>query len=149
MDMQYLNRGITFKASSFVLVALLLALSTASAHDDISTMMSMTTTTTTTGTSSSSMSMCRPGMLRPELAAKCWLAIFEVPLCVFQIVDVFEGGSIFKVGRACCHAFIDLTDECKIEVFQHSKLFPVIENFCVAIGGGGSDVPSPPPAHTL
>ncbi|CAN0922886.1 hypothetical protein LINGRAHAP2_LOCUS33280 [Linum grandiflorum] len=92
--------------------------------------------------------MCRPGMSSTKLAAKCWLAIFEVPLCVFQIVEVFEGGSIFKLTRSCCRAFIDLTDECKIEVFQHSKLFPVIDNFCVAIGGGGSDVPSPPP-HSL
>ncbi|CAN1355132.1 hypothetical protein LINPERPRIM_LOCUS43618 [Linum perenne] len=132
---------------SFVLVALL-ALSTTCAHDDIGTKMSMTTTTTTTGTSSS-MSMCRPGMLRPKLAAKCWMAILEVPACVFEIVEVFEGGSIFKLGRACCRAFLDLTDECKIEVFQHSKLFPGIENFCVAIGGGGgSNVHSPPP-HAL
>ncbi|CAN0922887.1 hypothetical protein LINGRAHAP2_LOCUS33280 [Linum grandiflorum] len=131
MEMQYLNRGITASTSLMLVALLLIVLSSTSsaAHT------SMTT-------------MCRPGMSSTKLAAKCWLAIFEVPLCVFQIVEVFEGGSIFKLTRSCCRAFIDLTDECKIEVFQHSKLFPVIDNFCVAIGGGGSDVPSPPP-HSL
>ncbi|CAN0922856.1 hypothetical protein LINGRAHAP2_LOCUS33261 [Linum grandiflorum] len=108
----------------------------------------MTTSTITTASTPSMLSTCRPGKLSTKLAAKCWLAIFEVPQCVFEIVEVFEGGSIFKLTRSCCRAFIDLTEECKIEVFQHSKLFPVIDNFCVAIGGGGSDVPSPPP-HSL
>ncbi|CAN0858139.1 hypothetical protein LINGRAHAP2_LOCUS7094 [Linum grandiflorum] len=93
--------------------------------------------------------ICRPGMLRPELAATCWSAILEVPACVFEMIEVFEGGSIFKLGRACCHAFLDLTEDCKIEVFQHSKLFAHTHKFCVSlIDGGGTDIHSPPP-HSL
>ncbi|CAL1404558.1 unnamed protein product [Linum trigynum] len=80
---------------------------------------------------------CRRGTMEPKVAAKCWIAILEVPLCVFQIVKAFEGGSVFSIGKACCHAFIDLTDDCKIEVFQKSEFFPAIEKFCAAIGGGG------------
>ncbi|CAI0452314.1 unnamed protein product [Linum tenue] len=76
--------------------------------------------------------------MEPKVAAKCWIAIIEVPLCVFQIVKAFEGGSVFSIGKACCHAFIDLTDDCKIEVFQKSELFPAIEKFCAAIGGGAA-----------
>ncbi|CAL1404563.1 unnamed protein product [Linum trigynum] len=79
---------------------------------------------------------CRRGTMEPKVAAKCWIAILEVPLCVFQIVKAFEGGSVFSIGKACCHAFIDLTDDCKIEVFQKSEFFPAIEKFCAAIGGG-------------
>ncbi|CAI0452316.1 unnamed protein product [Linum tenue] len=73
---------------------------------------------------------CRRGTMPTKLAWQCWVAIFEVPLCIFEIADVFEGGSIFTVGKVCCHAFIDLTDDCKIEVFQHAKFFPVVEKFC-------------------
>ncbi|CAI0452339.1 unnamed protein product [Linum tenue] len=80
---------------------------------------------------------CRRGTMEPKVAAKCWIAILEVPLCVFQIVKAFEGGSVFSIGKACCHAFIDLTDDCKIEVFQKSEFFPAIEKFCAAIGGDG------------
>ncbi|CAI0445746.1 unnamed protein product [Linum tenue] len=76
--------------------------------------------------------------MEPKVAAKCWIAILEVPLCVFQIVKAFGGGSVFSIGKACCHAFIDLTDDCKIEVFQKSEFFPAIEKFCAAIGGGGA-----------
>ena len=141
--MRYLNRGL-----KLMFVALLLVLSsTASAagHSDISTTMMMATTTPSMTTTP----LCsRPGKLPTKLAAKCWLAIFEVPACVFEIAEAFEGGSIFKLTRSCCRAFIDLTDDCKIEVFEHSKWFPVVDNFCVAIGGGGSDPHSPPP-HSL
>ncbi|CAL1404565.1 unnamed protein product [Linum trigynum] len=81
---------------------------------------------------------CRRGTMEPKVAAKCWIAIIEVPLCVFQILKAFEGGSVFSIGKSCCHAFIDLTDDCKIEVFQKSEFFPAIEKFCAAIGGGAS-----------
>ncbi|CAL1404573.1 unnamed protein product [Linum trigynum] len=91
------------------------------------------------GATPPSLPRCRRGTMEPKVAAKCWIAIIEVPLCVFQIVKAFDGGSVFSIGKACCHAFIDLTDDCKIEVFQKSEFFPAIEKFCAAIGGGGAN----------
>ncbi|CAI0452293.1 unnamed protein product [Linum tenue] len=96
---------------------------------------------------------CRRGELPTKLAMVCWKAIFEVPFCVFEIVKVYEGGSVFDIGKPCCRAFVDLSDDCRIEVFQHSKFFPVIEGFCKAvigagpIGGGSGVVRAPPPHH--
>ncbi|CAI0452295.1 unnamed protein product [Linum tenue] len=91
---------------------------------------------------------CRRGTMEPKVAAKCWIAIIEVPLCVFQIVKAFEGGSVFSIGKACCHAFVDLTDDCKIEVFQRSEFFPAIEKFCAAIGGGAAMTTAAPSPHS-
>ncbi|CAN0858130.1 hypothetical protein LINGRAHAP2_LOCUS7089 [Linum grandiflorum] len=90
--------------------------------------------------------MCRAGKFGPDVSAKCWLSIFEVPICIFEIVDVYEGGSVFKLTRSCCRAIIDLTQDCKIVIFQDSKLFPAINHFCTAIGGAGSGLHSLPPA---
>ncbi|CAL1404574.1 unnamed protein product [Linum trigynum] len=82
--------------------------------------------------------------VEPELSMECWGAIFKVPSCVGDIAKVVMGdvGAIFGLGKPCCKAFLSLTDDCKIKVFQNLKFLPVIESFCAAITGGGP--PAPP-----
>ncbi|CAI0452340.1 unnamed protein product [Linum tenue] len=79
-------------------------------------------------------------VVEPELSMGCWGAIFKVPSCVGDIAKVVMGdvGAIFGIGKPCCKAFLSLTDDCKIKVFQNLKFLPVIESFCAAITGGGS-----------
>ncbi|CAL1404569.1 unnamed protein product [Linum trigynum] len=125
----------TTTTTSILLVAILLSSSLATKSTEAAAAAD-TTNATAAATSTTTMmlrppgTVCRRGTMPTKLAWQCWVAIFEVPLCIFEIADVFEGGSIFTVGKVCCHAFIDLTDDCKIEVFQHAKFFPVVEKFC-------------------
>ncbi|CAI0452343.1 unnamed protein product [Linum tenue] len=86
-----------------------------------------------------------------KMAANCWKAMFEVPICMFDIVKAYEGGSVLDIGKPCCRAYVDLTDDCRLEVFQHAKHFKAMEGFCQAVIGaapiGGGGVKAPPPHH--
>ncbi|CAL1414547.1 unnamed protein product [Linum trigynum] len=91
----------------------------------------------------------RAERLQPEVAAGCWKEIYEIPNCLFSIIDAFIsiGGSIeVGVGVPCCAAFLSLTGDCQVEIFQNSSVITLIEVFCEAIVGSappedGGDLP--------
>ncbi|CAN0900246.1 hypothetical protein LINGRAHAP2_LOCUS20739 [Linum grandiflorum] len=88
--------------------------------------------------------------LEPEVAAGCWKEIYQVPNCVFNLIKAFIGkGSIDDVGVPCCKAFLSLTGDCKVEIFQNGTITPLIENFCTAIVSSNDSPPltpsTPPP----
>ncbi|CAN0915421.1 hypothetical protein LINGRAHAP2_LOCUS29120 [Linum grandiflorum] len=87
--------------------------------------------------------------LEPKVAAGCWKEIYQVPNCVFNIIKAFIGkGSIDDVGVPCCKAFLSLTGDCKVEIFQNGTITPLIENFCTAIVSSSDSPPLPPVAPT-
>ncbi|CAN0900327.1 hypothetical protein LINGRAHAP2_LOCUS20778 [Linum grandiflorum] len=84
--------------------------------------------------------------LEPQVAAGCWKEIYQVPNCVFNIIKAFIGkGSIDDVGVPCCKAFLSLTGDCKVEIFQNG-MTPLIESFCTAIVSSSDSPPLPPVA---
>ncbi|CAN1155619.1 hypothetical protein LINPERPRIM_LOCUS11507 [Linum perenne] len=88
--------------------------------------------------------------LEPEVAAGCWKEIYQVPECVFNIINAFvSNGSINDVGAPCCKAFLSLTGDCKVEIFQNSTILPLIQNFCTAIVGPIESPPLTPVAPIL
>ncbi|CAI0543009.1 unnamed protein product [Linum tenue] len=95
----------------------------------------------------------RSERLQPEVAAGCWKEIYQIPNCLFSIIDAFIsiGGSVeVGVGVPCCAAFLSLTGDCQVEIFQNSSVITLIEVFCEAIVGSappvdGGDLPWPEP----
>ncbi|CAI0629162.1 unnamed protein product [Linum tenue] len=93
----------------------------------------------------------RSERLQPEVAAGCWKEIYQIPNCLFSIIDAFIsiGGSIevgVGVGVPCCAAFLSLTGDCQVEIFQNSSVITLIEVFCEAIVGSAPPEPEPPVA---
>ncbi|CAI0452294.1 unnamed protein product [Linum tenue] len=121
--------------TSILLVAAVVLSSSATIDSAVADLHS--TTETTAAVSSTTK------VVEPELSMGCWGAIFKVPSCVGDIAKVVMGdvGAIFGLGKPCCKAFLSLTDDCKIKVFQNLKFLPVIESFCAAITGGGGSPP--------
>ncbi|CAL1359277.1 unnamed protein product [Linum trigynum] len=93
--------------------------------------------------------------LQPEVAAGCWKEIYQIPNCLLSIIRSFlpgggKGSSIETgVGVPCCKAFLSLTGDCQVEIFQNSSVIPLIEVFCNAVVGSppenGGDMPEPEP----
>ncbi|CAI0389627.1 unnamed protein product [Linum tenue] len=93
--------------------------------------------------------------LQPEAAAGCWKEIYQIPNCLLSIIRSFlpgggKGSSIENgVGVPCCKAFLSLTGDCQVEIFQNSSVIPLIEVFCNAVVGSppenGGDMPEPEP----
>ncbi|CAI0389510.1 unnamed protein product [Linum tenue] len=92
--------------------------------------------------------------LQPEAAAGCWKEIYQIPNCLLSIIRSFlpgggKGSSIETgVGVPCCKAFLSLTGDCQLEIFQNSSVIPLIEVFCNAVVGGDMPEPEPEPPVT-
>ncbi|CAI0389508.1 unnamed protein product [Linum tenue] len=97
--------------------------------------------------------------LHPQWAAGCWNEICQVPDCLFSILKAFlpktGGGSpIDAVSVPCCSAFLTLTEDCQVEIFQNSSVITLIQTFCSAVvpppvapgPGTGGDMPWPWPS---
>ncbi|CAN0900326.1 hypothetical protein LINGRAHAP2_LOCUS20777 [Linum grandiflorum] len=82
--------------------------------------------------------------LEPEVAAGCWKEIYQVPNCVFSLIKPFIGkGSIDDLSVPCCKAFLSLTGDCKVEIFQNSTVTLLIETFCTTIVSSSDSPPLP------
>ncbi|XP_059310589.1 uncharacterized protein LOC132061933 [Lycium ferocissimum] len=67
----------------------------------------------------------------PDMIAKCFASVGDVPGCVEEIITSFLSIQLRLLGPQCCRAALDIDDGCWPNVFPFNPFFPpALKNFC-------------------